>query len=155
MSQLLFPVYPEDTFFINSNIGVKTIDEKQVVYFNSGGPIYQHKTKDLKSFRFITSQMMDLKMVKQIEVIKAFKVSTESTKRWLKKYRQNGAAAFFGKPVTRKGGTILTREVVQLIESYLREGKTVGEISNEMCIKQATISKAILQGRIIKPEKKT
>ena len=75
--QTFFPVYPSDIKMVNSKIGVKKFDNK-VIYFNSDGPIYQHDQDDYQSFRYITSQMIELKTVRQIEVIKFFKVSKES-----------------------------------------------------------------------------
>ena len=77
MAQTLFPVYPSDIRMINSNIVVKTIQEK-IFYFNEGGAIYEHDKSDYQSFRYITSQMIELKSVRQIEVIDFFKVSKES-----------------------------------------------------------------------------
>jgi len=68
MAQTFFPVYPEGTAMINFQIGVYTKDEK-VIYFNGDGPIYQHDKEDYQSFRFITSQMLSLKTVKQVEIV--------------------------------------------------------------------------------------
>ncbi len=155
MVNTLFPVYPDGIRMINQKIGTKTINEgKEIVYFNSGGPIYQHFTSDYQSFRYITSQLMALKEVRQIEIIRFFKISTESAKRWLKVYRGKGAPGFFAPQNRRKKGAILTQEVIQKIESQLREGKSVSVIGTELGIKNDTISKAIRDGRIVRPAKK-
>ena len=95
MSKILFPVYPSDIKMINSKIGVKTIGEK-ILYFNESGLIYQHDTNDYQSFRFITSQMIELKIVRNTEVISFFQVSKESVNRWLRTYRTKSAKGFFG-----------------------------------------------------------
>ena len=108
MVQTCLPIYPEGIKMINSSVGVKNIKDVGIVYFNHAGPFYKHQPDDYKSFRFITSQMMDLKQVRQVDVIKFFKISKESAKRWLKAYRNKGATEFFKPKNTRKKGTILT-----------------------------------------------
>ena len=60
MCQTFLPIYPEDTKMINTDIGTKKIGDK-ILYFNGGMPMYQHHIDDYKSFRYITSQMIDLK----------------------------------------------------------------------------------------------
>lgn len=92
-AQTLFPIFPEDSRFINSGIAVKMINS-EVYYFNGEMPIYHHHKADYKSFRYITSQMIELGNIKQGEVIRAFKVSKESVKRWVKTYRTEGASGF-------------------------------------------------------------
>jgi len=101
MPNTLFPVYPTDARFINQDIAVKTIGEK-IYYFNGAGPFYHHNKDNYKSFRFITSQMIELENVKQVEIVKAFKVSKESVKRWVKIYRTKGEAGFFGTRTAKK-----------------------------------------------------
>ena len=152
MPQVILPVYPEGTKFINSFIGIKTVaDRDTVVYFNPGGPIYQHAQDDLNSFRYITSQMMDMGLVKQKEVIRAFEISPESAKRWLKVYRTKGATGFFGAKNTRKKGNVMTPAVIQKAEALFRSGKTVKEVSNELGIKQDTLQKSIRSGKVVLP----
>jgi len=151
MVQVLFPVYPEGIKMINSSIGVNNIEDIGIFYFNEAGPIYHHLKNDYKSFRYITSQMMELKLVRQIEVVRCFKISPESAKRWLKVYRRKGGEGFFGTRNTRQKGKILNEETVKIIESKLRQEKTIKEISQELGIKPDTIKKGIQSNRIITP----
>lgn len=145
--QTFFPVYPFDTKMINSKIGIKTIQDI-VLYFNGDGPIYQHNKDDYQSFRYITSQMIELKTVRQTEIISFFKVSKESVIRWSKIYRQKGGKGFFGTKKFEKRGNVLTKELLPEIQGYLNQGKSVKEIGEDLSIKPDTIQKGIQTGRL-------
>lgn len=153
MTKVLLPFFPEGTKMINSSVGTKKINDT-IVYFNEAGPFYKHDKDDYKSFRFVTSQMMDLHQVKQVEVINFFKISKESAKRWLKVYREKGASDFFKAPKTRKGGTILTPEIIGQIELMLNGNMSIKEIGSELGIKTDTIKKGVQSGRIQRPPEK-
>ena len=146
----IFPIFPNDIQMINSQIGVKTIGEK-IIYFNEGGPIYQHDPGDYQSFRYITSQMIELKTVRQVEIIKFFKVSKESVIRWSRIYRAKGAKGFFGTKKVKKSGNVLTAEILIQVQKQLNSGKTVKEIGELLNIKADTIQKGIQSGRLTKP----
>jgi len=148
--QTFLPVYPSDIKMVNSKIGVKTIGNK-VLYFNSGGPIYQHDEDDYQSFRYITSQMIDLKAVRQIEVISFFKVSKESVIRWSRTYRQKGAKGFFSTKKVEKRGNVLTDDLLLKVQGYLNQGKSLKEIGEELSIKPDTIQKGVQSGRLTRP----
>lgn len=150
MHQTFLPVFPKDTRMINTDIGIKHIGEK-ILYFNGGMPMYQHHKNDYKSFRYITSQMIDLKTVRHIEIISTFKVSKESVNRWLRIYRQEGACGFFQKKKVVKQGTVLTDDVLPKAQGLLNLGKTTKEIGEELDIKRDTIQKAISFHRLTKP----
>jgi hypothetical protein len=152
--ETLFPVYPTDIKMINSNIGVSTI-KGTVVYFNGGGPIYQHGEGDYQSFRFITSQMIDLKTVHTVEIIECFAVSKESVVRWSKIYRTKGAKGFFGTKKFEKRGNVLTEEVLIEVQGYLNAGLSLKAIGDTLSIKTDTLQKAIQQGRLTRAEKQT
>ena len=94
MPQLSFPFFPEEMEYINSNIGFQK-NNMTVFYFNGCMPVYQHPESDIQSFRFFTSQIVINGNAKQSEIVKAFGVSPISVKRWVKKYRDFGAQAFF------------------------------------------------------------
>jgi len=151
MSETLFPVYPSDIKMINSKIGVKTMGAK-IFYFNESGVIYQHDKNDYQSFRYITSQMIELKTVRHTEVINFFHVSKESVNRWIRTYRTKSAKGFFGTKKIVKAGNILTAEVLPQIQENLNLGKSIKEIGDLFEIKPDTIQKAIQSGRLTKPE---
>lgn len=94
MPQILLPFFPEDMTYINSYIGFQKRNGI-VFYFNGMMPVYQHPEADIESFRFFTSQIVVNGNATQAEIVKAFGVSSISVKRWVKKYRTQGARGFF------------------------------------------------------------
>ena len=125
-----------------------------VYYFHGAFPIFNHLETDRKSFRMITSQFVENKQCTQMEIVRAFGVSVISVKRWVKKYRQGGAAAFFETPRTR-GAHVLTKDVLQQAQEFLNEGLSRAEIANQLGLKRNTLNKAIQAGRLVEPLKKT
>ena len=49
MPQILFPVFPEDVEYLNSNIAIKTIGN-EIFYFNGAMQFYKHKKDNYQSF---------------------------------------------------------------------------------------------------------
>ena len=94
MPQIQLPIFPAGTEEINRNVGVHCKDGK-VVYVHGHLPVYQHKTSNLKQFRFFTSQMIDTGAVKTGEVAKAFGVTLATVTRYWKVYREEGPEGFF------------------------------------------------------------
>ena len=74
-------------------------------------------------------------------------------KRYVKKYREGGPAAFFEPPRARRPH-VLTEEVVNEAQSLLNEGLSRSEVANELGVKSDTFSKAIRSGRLVEPVKK-
>lgn len=94
MTQTRLPFFPEEIELINQYIGFQK-QNGTVYYFNGAMPIYQHPECDYASFRLFTSQLVVNGNVKQVEIVRAFNVSAISVKRWVKKYREEGAESFF------------------------------------------------------------
>jgi transposase len=153
MPQVQLPIFPSGVKYINANIGVKT-QEDIVYYFNGSMPIYKHHKDDYKSFRFITSQMIELGNARQVEVKAAFEVSIESVKRWTKVYREKGADGFFGKKIVTRKGRVLFDQVIIDAQGMLNALKTPKEIEEELGVKRDTLLKAIRDGRLLRPEGK-
>ena len=82
------------------------------------------------------------------DVIRNFGVSKSSVFRSLKKYRTDGAAAFFAKRKGRRGGTVLTPKVLQQAQALFDQGSSRGEVSKELKVKGDTLRKAISDGRL-------
>lgn len=94
MPQTRLPFFPEDIELINNYIGIQKRNSI-VYYFNGAMPVFQHPENDYSSFRLFTSQLVVNGNAKQVEIVKAFNVSPISVKRWVKKYREEGAESFF------------------------------------------------------------
>jgi transposase len=153
MPQVQLPIFPSGVKYINANIGVKTQGDI-VYYFNGSMPIFKHHKDDYKSFRFITSQMIELGNARQVEVRKAFGISIESVKRWTKVYREKGPGGFFGKKKGRRKGRVLSDQMIIEAQHMLNALKTPKEIEEELGVKRDTLLKAIRDGRLLRPEGK-
>jgi len=125
-----------------------------VYYFHGAFPILNHAADDRKSFRMITSQFVINGRCKQVDIVRAFGVSTISVKRSVKKYRDGDVKAFFQTP-NKRGASVLTKEVLAQAQALLNQGCSRTEISERLNIKRDTFNKAILSGRLVEPQKKT
>ena len=153
MPQTLLPIFPTDTTLINPLIGFSKRGHT-VYYFNGQMPIFSHAADDLRSFRLITAQLVVNGNATQAEIVRAFGISIISMKRYVKLYREEGAAGFF-KPRSHRSGHVLTHPVLTKIQEMLEDGKEVSTVSSELSIKVDTIYKAIRDGRLRKPKKKS
>ncbi len=127
--------------------------DKQVVYFVSLLPVFQHAEDDLRSFRMFTSQLIDMDAVRQVDIVNTFAVPLPTVKRYLKLLRDHGKQAFFAEP-KRRSAPVLTDEIRQLIESLIEEGKSVPEVAEASRVKANTLHKAIRAGRLPRVKKK-
>jgi transposase len=152
MPQLQLPIFPAGSILINRQVAFDRKDDR-IYYFHGLLPVFSHAIHDLKSFRYITSQLVIGGNVSQTEIVKAFGVSRISVKRYVKLLREHGSEGFFK---VKKGRSehILTPEVVETVQRLLYEGENVSEIAKRLDIKVDTIRKAISSGRLHKKKVK-
>lgn len=148
MPQLHLPIFPLGITYINNQIGVEKKDGR-VYYFHGLLPVFSHEEKDMESFRYVTSQLVEAGNVSQMEIVKAFGVSAISIKRAVSRLRKQGIEGFSRKA---KGGTahVLTAEVTDRAQQLLREGRSAGEVARQLGLNPSTIRKAIAAGRLSK-----
>src|SRR5579872_5166068 len=127
MPQLQLPVFPSGSKNITEGIAVECRD-KQVVYFCGLLPVFQHAEGDLQTFRLITSQLIDMGAVRQVDIVDAFGVPLPTVKRYLKLLREFGPKVFFKEP-ERRSASVLTSEVRQIVERLIAEGRSVPEVA--------------------------
>ena len=148
MPQVQLPLFPAGTTAINAELAFERRDE-QVVYFNGHLPVFSHRTEDLASFRFFTTQLIVNGTATQGQIVQAFGVSITTVKRYCRAYRQRGAGAFFA-PVARREGSRLTAERLVEVQRLLDQGQAVPQISAALNILPSTLHKAIHHGRLKK-----
>ncbi len=149
MQQLLLPIIPQGTTLINGQLSVDNRNDEWF-YFLGGIPIYSHLAENKKLFRLHTSQLINAGACRSIDIIRTFGVSKSNVMRSLRQLREKGADSFFEPRVLRKGGTVLTPEVLQQAQHYLDQGMTPTETANELDIKSDTLRKAVSDGRLKK-----
>ena len=152
MPRLQRPIFPAESKCVSRGYSVECRD-KQVVYFSSLMPIFQHAEDDLRSFRMFTSLLIVMDAARQVDIAKVFGVPLPTVKRYLKLLRDHGQEGFFTDPKPRSA-PVLTDEIRQLIESLIAEGKNVPEVAEASGVKANTLHKAIRAGRLPRVKKK-
>jgi transposase len=147
MPQLILPIIPEGSTEINQLVNVYR-EKEQWTYFVGTYPVYSHDRSDKRMFRFVTSQLIESGACRQIQIIKTFGVSKNSVIRSVNKLRKGGVEAFFKKRPGRRGGNVLTPEVISKAQSLLDDGYSRVDVCEELNVKYDTLRKAIADGRL-------
>jgi transposase len=153
MPQMQLPVFYEGVNPITNDVGYEKKDGS-IVYYCGTMPVMSHAEDDLDSFRMMVSQLYVNGTVRQADLTRTFHIQPLALKRWVKRYRAQGARAFFQ---SRKGGSrpkILTADVRERVQSRLDQGQSLSEISAELALNYDVLRKAIADGRLKKPFKK-
>jgi len=153
MPQVQMPLFPEGTTPITEELAFARQGE-QVVYFNGHLPVFTHAASDLASFRLFTTQLIVNGTASQGDIVKAFGVPITTVKRCCKRYRENGASAFYKAPERREGRRLNIQRLAQA-QALLDEGLGVPEITRQLSILPTTLHKAIDDGRLKQFKKKT
>jgi hypothetical protein len=147
MPQHILPLIPRGATQINGLFSVWR-DEENWTYFHGTQPIYSHRQNDHRMFRFATSQLIDSGACRQADIIRTFGVSKSSVIRAAKKLRGQGPEAFFVKHRGRRGGKVLTSDVLEKAQRLLDQGYRRSDASQELDVKYDTFRKAINDGRL-------
>ncbi len=151
MPQLLLPYFPEETSYINRYLGfIKK--EGYVYYFNGQMPIFHHAEDDINSFKLFACQLYLNGNATQSEIASAFGIRSQAVKRWVKRYREEGADAFYSPQATRTS-TVLTKQKLEEIQGYLDEGMSLSDVSDLSKVKKGTIAKAVQNGKLRKKKR--
>ena len=127
MPQLQLPIFPAGAEEINRNIAVQCKDG-MVVFIHGHLPVFQHKSGNLKAFRYYTSQLIDSGAAKAGEIAKAFGVPLATVKRYVKVFREQGEEGFFQPRPRHRSETKLTNEIRRQGQELLEAGENVAEV---------------------------
>lgn len=147
--QLQLPFFPEGTHMISDRLGFY-VKGDIVQYIVNGFPAYAHSKSDHSSFRFITSNFIDMGLCTQAQVQRAFHVSITNVGRAYKLFKDQGSEGFFG--VDRRHGNAhkILGKCKERIQQKLDEGKPVSSIAREEGIVEGAIRYHIKQGSLKK-----
>ena len=151
MPQMLLPIFAAGLTLINPQVGFEKREGK-VYYFNGQFCFHIHEEEDIKSFRFVTSQMVVSGLARQTEIVRAFGVTPISVKRSVKLLREQGAEGFFKRPRARSPH-VLTPQAASEVQRRLNRGLSPAEIGRELGLKADTICKGIARGLLSRPKK--
>ena len=158
MPQYILPLFSDDATPINDLISFQKRDG-MVYYFHGCLPVFSHAEDDERSFRMFTSQLYVDGNCRQMEIVRAFGVTSISVKRAVKKYREGGPGAFFEayRPPERKP-RVLTDEAIERAQEMLNKGMPRRDVAEALGIKPDTLYRAFRSGRLsdeVAKEKKT
>lgn len=104
----------------------------------------------VKSFQYITSQMIDNRRCTQADIVKAFHVSSDIVRRSLKLFQEHGAEGFFGGD-NRKGTAYrLTEPVLEKGQKMLEAGLSNNAIAKKLKVTEGAIRYAIKKNKLKK-----
>jgi transposase len=149
--QLILPMIPPGATEINHRVCVWR-NEDRWTYFLGTHPIYSHGASDHRMFRLVTSQLIDTGACRLVDVLQTFGVSKSSAIRSLNKLRSEGSEGFFKARRGRRGGRVMTREVIEKAQRLLQRGYSRREIADELEVPYDTLRKAINDRRLQESE---
>jgi transposase len=141
---------PAGATAINERVSVYC-DTENWTYYQGIYPFAKHPAGERRMFRILTAQLIDSGGCTQAEIIRAFGVSKSSVLRAVRRYRQGGVEAFFMPRRGRRGGSVLTPEVLEAAQQRLDAGEHRAQIAEALGVKQDALRKAIADGRLRKP----
>ena len=150
MPQLQLPLLPSGSIDINGFINVRK-NNGYWYYFAGISPVFSHDENDLASFRMFTSQLIASGQCRNVDIERTFGVSSNSVKRSLKKYKEEGIKSFF-EPRKGRGGSIMTNTVKEKCQEYLDNGWSRKQICEKLNIKTDTLRKSISAGHLHEPK---
>ena len=119
-----------------------------VYYFHGCLPVFSHVEDDERSFQMFTSQLYVNGNCKQMEIVRAFGVTSISVKRAVKKYREGGPGAFFESRPPERKPRILTDEAIERAGEMLNKGMSRRDVAEALGIKPDTLYRAFRSGRL-------
>jgi transposase len=152
MPQVQMPIFPSGVTHITPHIAFQCEDGK-VCYLNGHLPVFIHDQKDLQTFRLFTTQLIVNGSVKQGDIARAFGVPVRTVKRYVKRYRENGAKGFYAPPKTRSASK-LTGDVLRQAQELLDEGQSIPEVGRTLGLLSNTLNKAVHAERLHRNKKK-
>ena len=150
--QLILPLIPDGATEINERVCVWRSEERWT-YFLGTHPIYAHHGSDQRMFRLVTSLLIDSGACRQVEILRTFGVSKNSVIRSLRKLRRGGGESFFQPRRGRRGGRVLTSEIIENAQHLFQQGCSRREASDELGVRYDTLRKAISDGRLVEPKR--
>ena len=138
---------------ITNDVGYEQ-KENTVVYYCGTMPVFSHAVGDWDSFRMIVRQLYVNGTVPQANLPRAFQIKPLALKRWVKRYRADGARAFFQARPRGSKPKILTPEVRARVQDRLDQGQSLAPIAAELVLNYDVLRKAVADGRLKRAVKK-
>jgi transposase len=153
LPQALLPLIPYGSTQINDRMSVIRDDERWT-YCCGIHPIFHHPAADQRTFRMFTAQLVCQGSCRQVDIVRAFGVSSNSVKRSVKRYREQGVAGFY-RPSKVRGPSVLNDQVQTQAQELLSRGYSRREVADQLGVRYDTLRKAINHGRLHEPAERS
>ena len=145
--QAFLPGFPEGATVLAPGVYM-LLKEGVVTYFVNGDNYFHHKVTDKASQRFVLASLMNNGHVRPCDLERSpLGFSHRTLMNWLHQLRTRDAGSFF-RPARRRGGTVMTQEVVAHCEHLLSIGQRVPSVAREAGVAESTLRKAIARGAV-------
>ena len=147
MQQLMLVLNPGNATPVNEKVYVER-GEDRWIYYHLGIPVYSHPANSRRELYFVLVELIRNGLCRECEILRAFNVPKRTLNNWRVKREESGPAAFFAPPQRRKGGTILTPDVLAEAQGLFNEGKSYSDVSSQLDVRECTLRKAVQDGRL-------
>lgn len=147
--QLILPIFPANAKYISSSLMVFEKDGI-VNYLANGLPVYAHPVDNINSFRFIICNFIERGLCRTREVANCFGIPENSVSHQLRRYRKEGANAFFSRDVHDKKSHKLHGELLYRVQRGLDKGQSNNSIAKKEGISESAIRYALSTGTLKK-----
>jgi transposase len=147
MPQMQLPIFPSTVTPITNEVAFIKKDGK-ITYVMGSLPVFTHNEEDVTAFRIFASQLVVNGVASQSDIVKSFGIPKVTVKRFVKRFREQGIQGFFKTNRGKRGGTVLTPDILVQAQELLNEGKELKEIGSTFGIRTNTLNKAVQSKRL-------
>jgi len=148
ISQAILPLIPAGSTQINALVSVFR-DEKSWMYCVGVQPFAVHAATDRRTFYVTVAQLIEVGACRPCEIVRSFGVSKRSVLRAVARHRDGGTEAFFSPRGGRRGGTVLTPDVLVEVQRLLDGGVSRAEVARKVEVSSDALRKALADGRLV------
>lgn len=147
--QTQLPFFPSDTKLINSTLGVRKVDD-MVYYLHNGSPIFCHAESDLRSYRYILGNVVEMRLCKCGELSKALGIPVRTVQRYAKTFREKGSDWYFHREEKRGGYNKLDEQSMDKAQQLLDQFIPVAQVARDLGVTEGAIRYHQRTGRLKK-----
>lgn len=147
--QMQLPFFPENTKLINATLGFRKQDD-MIFYLHNGSPIFCHLETDMKSYRMILGNMVEMGLCSNSELSKALNVPYRTVQRYSKTFREKGSEWYFHREEQRGNNHKLRDEAMDKAQQMLDDHIPVTRIAKALEVTEGAIRHHIRSGRLKK-----
>lgn len=137
--QMQLPLFPSNTKLINSTLGVVLKDDDMVYYLHNGSPIFCHEEADLKSYRYILGNLVEMNLCNCGQLSKALGIPIRTVQRYAKTFREKGSDWYFHREEKRGSCHKINEQAMDEAQQMLDEFISVAQIARKLGVTEGAI----------------